>query len=229
MTAAEFEAYVEGRTMTFGTGGAPYGAEEYRPGRRVRWSVFDGECYEGVWYPAGDEILLPIRRARRREVLALHPDAAGARGALHQRPRRLHRLRGRALRRAAGLPWPEGGGLGGAAPRARPPPRPAHPAARGPAPRSGHARAREEGAADHRHGRAGAFGARARAREEGPCRRRPIVPLAFGARARARGRRAAAGPSSGPLLRGTRAREAVRASPTTRASSAGSGHARARP
>ena len=56
MTAAEFEAHVEGRTMTYGTGGAPYGAEEYRPGRRVRWTVFDGECLEGVWYPAGEEI-----------------------------------------------------------------------------------------------------------------------------------------------------------------------------
>ena len=56
MTAAEFEAYVEGRTMTYGTGGAPYGAEEYRPGRRVRWSVFDGECLEGVWYPKSEDI-----------------------------------------------------------------------------------------------------------------------------------------------------------------------------
>ena len=83
MTAAEFEAHVEGRTMTYATaGGAPYGAEEYRPGRRVRWSVLDGECLEGVWYERGEDICLSLRRARRREVLALHHDPAGARRAV---------------------------------------------------------------------------------------------------------------------------------------------------
>lgn len=56
MTAAEFEAYVEGHTLTFGSGGPPYGAEEYRPGRRVRWTASDGVCIEGTWYPKGQEI-----------------------------------------------------------------------------------------------------------------------------------------------------------------------------
>ena len=51
MTAAEFDAYVTGRTLTFGSGGTAFGAEEYRENRRVRWSFLDGECLEGVWYP----------------------------------------------------------------------------------------------------------------------------------------------------------------------------------
>ena len=53
MTAAEFEAYVTGRTLFYSQGGAaPYGAEVYLPNRRVRWSFLDGECAEGSWYEA---------------------------------------------------------------------------------------------------------------------------------------------------------------------------------
>jgi hypothetical protein len=50
MTAAEFEAYVSGRTLTFGIGGEPYGIEQYRSNRRVTWSFIGGECQEGLWY-----------------------------------------------------------------------------------------------------------------------------------------------------------------------------------
>lgn len=56
MTAAEFEAYVTGRTLFFGQNGQVYGAEEYRDNRRVRWSFLDGECKEGIWYEEGDQI-----------------------------------------------------------------------------------------------------------------------------------------------------------------------------
>jgi len=51
MTPDEFEAYVEGKTLYFaGDGQAPYGAEQYRADRRVRWSFLDGECKEGQWF-----------------------------------------------------------------------------------------------------------------------------------------------------------------------------------
>ena len=56
MSAAEFEAWSEGRTLTYSTGGSPYGAEEHRAGRRVRWTRFDETCVEGVWFPRGEEI-----------------------------------------------------------------------------------------------------------------------------------------------------------------------------
>ncbi len=49
MTAAEFDAYVTGKTLTYSQDGAAYGAEEYLPGRRVRWSYLDGRCQEGFW------------------------------------------------------------------------------------------------------------------------------------------------------------------------------------
>ncbi|MHA6344774.1 hypothetical protein [Roseivivax sp. CAU 1761] len=57
MNAAEFEAYATGKVLHFSDGGAPYGAEEYLPGRRVRWSFLDGICKDGRWYEeSGDRI-----------------------------------------------------------------------------------------------------------------------------------------------------------------------------
>jgi hypothetical protein len=53
--AAEFEALVEGRTLTYGAQGAePYGIEHYHPGRRVTWAwVGTTDCLSGRWYEDG--------------------------------------------------------------------------------------------------------------------------------------------------------------------------------
>ena len=57
MTAEEFEAYAEGRTLGYAVAGqSPYGLEAYRPGRRVLYDILEEECHEGVWYPKGDQI-----------------------------------------------------------------------------------------------------------------------------------------------------------------------------
>jgi hypothetical protein len=50
MNGAQFESYVEGKTLYFGQNGQAYGVEEYLDDRRVRWSFLDGECKDGVWY-----------------------------------------------------------------------------------------------------------------------------------------------------------------------------------
>lgn len=52
MSAEEFDAYTRGKTLFYGNGAAPYGAEIYLPNRRVRWSFLDGDCKEGEWYEA---------------------------------------------------------------------------------------------------------------------------------------------------------------------------------
>ena len=52
MSAAEFDAYTRGKTLFYGNGGAPYGAEVYHENRRVQWSFLDGKCKEGEWYEA---------------------------------------------------------------------------------------------------------------------------------------------------------------------------------
>jgi len=56
MDAETFEAYSQGKTLYFGYAGNIYGAEEYLPNRRVRWSVLDGQCQDGEWYQDGQMI-----------------------------------------------------------------------------------------------------------------------------------------------------------------------------
>ena len=56
MTGPEFEAYATGKTLYFGNFGEAYGGEEYLENRRVRWSFLDGDCKEGYWYEAGEQI-----------------------------------------------------------------------------------------------------------------------------------------------------------------------------
>lgn len=52
MTAEEFDQYTQGKTLYYGDGNTPYGAEIYLPNRRVRWSFLDGQCRDGEWYEA---------------------------------------------------------------------------------------------------------------------------------------------------------------------------------
>lgn len=56
LNADEFEAHVEGRTLTFHFEGQPYGVEQYLPQRRVLWAFIGDECQEGVWYQRQDMI-----------------------------------------------------------------------------------------------------------------------------------------------------------------------------
>ena len=56
LTASEFEARITGKTLVFSSSGIAYGAEEYLKHRRVRWSFLNGECHDGRWYPAGEQI-----------------------------------------------------------------------------------------------------------------------------------------------------------------------------
>ena len=52
----EFDDYTLGKTFYFASDGEPYGAEEYLPNRRVRWTFLDGKCKEGEWYEEGELI-----------------------------------------------------------------------------------------------------------------------------------------------------------------------------
>lgn len=52
MSPDEFERYTTGKTLTYAENGIVYGIEEYRPGRRVRWSVAEDDCREGIWFEA---------------------------------------------------------------------------------------------------------------------------------------------------------------------------------
>ncbi|MEO0999428.1 MAG: hypothetical protein AAFW69_02305 [Pseudomonadota bacterium] len=53
---AAFEALSEGKTLYFELFGRPFGAEQYFPGRRVRWQFAEGICQEGTWFAEGDAL-----------------------------------------------------------------------------------------------------------------------------------------------------------------------------
>jgi hypothetical protein len=54
MTAAEFDDFATGRTLTYQRPNEIFGTEEYLPGRKIRWSDGSPGCYAGVWYPRKD-------------------------------------------------------------------------------------------------------------------------------------------------------------------------------
>ena len=56
MSAAEFEARMTGKTMSFARSGQPFGVEQYLPGRRVIWSFVDDVCQMGRWYEEAGKI-----------------------------------------------------------------------------------------------------------------------------------------------------------------------------
>ena len=56
MTAAEFDAFVTGKTMDYLVDGEIFGREVYLPGRQVRWAFTAEECKLGHWYGEGDNI-----------------------------------------------------------------------------------------------------------------------------------------------------------------------------
>ncbi|MDP3197049.1 hypothetical protein [Tabrizicola sp.] len=56
LTAEDFEALTQGRTMTWAEFGQVYGVEHYLPDRRVRWTVLGEDCKLGHWYPQGQMI-----------------------------------------------------------------------------------------------------------------------------------------------------------------------------
>lgn len=56
MSAAEFDAYSVGKTLTYSMGGEIFGTEQYLPGRRVRWAFTKEECRDGYWYEEADLI-----------------------------------------------------------------------------------------------------------------------------------------------------------------------------
>ena len=87
MTAAEFEAYVTGRTITFSTPLNPtYGVERYLPGRRVMWSTFDGICKYGVWFESKGDICFRYDDDPEHKCWTIYDEPGGLRGVFTTRP-----------------------------------------------------------------------------------------------------------------------------------------------
>lgn len=56
ISPTEFEALVTGKILSYSARSREYGVEQYFEGRRVRWAYLNGQCAEGRWYAAGDQI-----------------------------------------------------------------------------------------------------------------------------------------------------------------------------
>ena len=60
LSAAEFEAYALGKTLTYGGDGQVWGQEEYLPGRQVVWAFTDQPCEYGTWTEEQTEAKAPM-------------------------------------------------------------------------------------------------------------------------------------------------------------------------
>ncbi|MEO1639179.1 MAG: hypothetical protein AAFU41_08030 [Pseudomonadota bacterium] len=87
MTGAEFEAHVEGRTITFRSGLNPlYGVERYLPGRRVMWSSEEGICQYGVWFESKGDICFRYEHDPEHKCWAITMEPEGMRVEFTTRP-----------------------------------------------------------------------------------------------------------------------------------------------
>lgn len=77
MTADEFEAFTDGKTLFFSLNGRDYGVERYLGDRRVEWSFLDGECTRGVWYEENDLICFAYEGWQNPQCWTFEPDGAG--------------------------------------------------------------------------------------------------------------------------------------------------------
>ncbi|SLN26775.1 hypothetical protein PSA7680_01181 [Pseudoruegeria aquimaris] len=69
---AAFDGYTSGKTLTYALNGQVYGAEQYLPGRKVRWAFLNGECLDGEWYPAGDLVCFTYENAPEPQCWAFY-------------------------------------------------------------------------------------------------------------------------------------------------------------
>lgn len=61
VTPEAFEAMSQGRTLHFTLDGAPFGSEQFLPGRRTIWRFADQGCEHGVWRAEGERICFSYR------------------------------------------------------------------------------------------------------------------------------------------------------------------------
>ena len=77
MSAAEFEAYATGKTLTYSQFGQVYGAEQYLSDRRVLWAFKDDECREGRWYEEAGQICFVYEHDPTPQCWTFWKDEAG--------------------------------------------------------------------------------------------------------------------------------------------------------
>lgn len=86
MSAAEFESYVQGKTLYFGYDGEAYGVERYLGNRRVQWSFLDGQCKDGFWYEEADQICFVYEDTPDPQCWTFYQEPGGLRAIFENDP-----------------------------------------------------------------------------------------------------------------------------------------------
>ncbi len=87
MSAAEFDAFVTGRIVSFGTEGNPgFGVEQYLDDQRVIWSPGNGTCTNGVWYESKGDICFRYDGDPEPKCWAIYREGDGMRAIYTTRP-----------------------------------------------------------------------------------------------------------------------------------------------
>jgi hypothetical protein len=79
MTAAEFDAYVTGKTLTYTQYGSVFGIEQYLPDRRVAWRPTGMDCEYGHWFEKGDLICFVYEYSPGEHCWTFWQEGAGLR------------------------------------------------------------------------------------------------------------------------------------------------------
>lgn len=77
LNAEAFDARTLGRTITYFSGGQPYGVEQYLPGRRVLWAFTADICKEGTWFQAGAFICFDYKDENGLQCWTFHDAPQG--------------------------------------------------------------------------------------------------------------------------------------------------------
>lgn len=87
MSAAEFDAYTRGKTLTFGIAeNEAYGVEQYQENRRVIWSFVGGDCSNGVWYESKGSICFRYDHDPEPKCWKFYDEPNGLRAIFMNRP-----------------------------------------------------------------------------------------------------------------------------------------------
>jgi hypothetical protein len=64
LTAQEFADYIASDTISYGYNTGTRGTADYGPDQSLIWAFEDGQCFNGQWYPRGEDICFAYEDGR---------------------------------------------------------------------------------------------------------------------------------------------------------------------
>lgn len=77
LSAAQFQAFTQNRSLQFFDQGEAYGSEHYGPNHAVRWTFGDGTCTAGTWFEKDSQICFRYENESEAGCWVFYPGAAG--------------------------------------------------------------------------------------------------------------------------------------------------------